>query len=224
MSISSQASSLNPLSPLHTMYLDKKEQYDNLSQAKRNAMRNASVMLLCMTLLLAMFYTQHRVYIYADPHRAILKAVDHENVQGFAHIDDMWPWLLGVLASLGGETYKQIEANCGPNDPNSQPVIIDGKSYTLTDPALQTTACSSPEFITTLPSSPVFLTGNFQLLLLGIFTERAHPTYPNSHSLAQDLDTTMSVYNDIPKVLSATNDWNIVKICEAPWSSNTRGG
>lgn len=223
---SRQPSSLNPLHPLQSMFLDMKEKFDALSHYKKDAMRRAMVMLFCMSLLLSLFYSQRRVYIYADPHESILKSVSYDTVQDFAHIDDMWPWLLGLLASLGGDTFKHIEANCGPNGPsaNSQSVVIDGKTYTLQDPDLQTSSCSSPEYVSTLPASPVILTGNFQLLLLGLFTERAHPAYPNSHSLARNLDTTMSVYNDYPKMLSAMNDWNIVRLCDAPWTSSSNAG
>ena len=209
------------MDPLKMWTIEKKRQYDGLAQVTKDSMRNACVMLLCMSVFLAVLYSQYRVYIYSDPYQSILKAIDTEEIDSITRITDMWPWLLGLLQALGGNTFKQIESNCGPNDPNSQSVIIDGKSYTLNDPDFQKSACSDKDYVTSLPDSSVFLTGNFQLVLLGLFTQRAHPVYPNSNALAANLDETTSLYDEVPKKLSATKDWNIVNVCDAPWPTSS---
>lgn len=188
---------------------------------KKKAMRHAAVMLLCVSLLLALFYTQHRPYLYADPHQAIFKAVHQEETLGFDSVDEIWPWLLGVLTALGGDTFKLVEANCAPSSPNSQPVVIDGLTYTLFNPDTPTSSCSNTDYITSLSEKPVILSGNFQLLLLGLFTERAQPEYANSNGLAANLDTTLSTYDDMPTELSSSKDWNVVTVCNAPWDSTT---
>ncbi|CAE7460485.1 unnamed protein product, partial [Symbiodinium microadriaticum] len=94
--------------------------------------------------------------------------------------------------------------------------MIDGVSYNLLNPALQTQACDvgNLHFIQG-GLDEVYLTGNHMILTFGVFSDRSSPYFPVKGSSTKDF----KVRSSLVKSLDPIRDDKVVEICASQWTN-----
>lgn len=193
---------------------------NNKNKTQLNGYIHAIIMLFCFGILLGTTYTEQQPYTYSSSHQAIMVAINKPLAVSVSTVDEVWNWIETVVGSIGGDGIDSINANCQYYPFNSQEVTIDGRVYTLGDPAFDTSACSAGnvDFITG-SKSELYLTGNHQLLSFGIFALRSVPQYPVKKSVKHAKESTLKVRSSEIAPLNPLKDDKVVEVCNVNWGT-----
>jgi hypothetical protein len=197
-----------------------KEHVQALSGAARwsqEALR-AGLTVLMLVVLLGSVYTQQQPYKFTSSHRSIRRALLVDHSEQATTITDIWDWMGDVTGSIGGRTARHVDTSCAVPTPAMQAVAIDNVTYQLADPRPRFDSCAFEDYIPG-GDNDVYLTGNHQLLLFGVFSERA----PEELTIQKAIGNfpSIPVNTDEARSLAPSTDNKIVQVCEAPWSAPT---
>jgi hypothetical protein len=180
---------------------------------RRRGCLHASVMLLCLSVLLGVIYYSQEPYRYSVSSTAFRSSMHITSLEeGDLDTSEVWEWFDDLLDDLGGESSKSVKLNCAYDDKKSQPVIIDGVKYYLVDPALDETACRSVGYIDGADDK-VHLAGVHQVLSFGAFTTRARREAPRKGSVIAEQQKSITVAETDVSGLNPLADERVVSLC-----------
>lgn len=180
---------------------------------------DAIIMLFCYSIVLGTIYVEHRPYSYTSSYTALMASLYKNNITNVEKSADIWDWLHLVVSSIGGKAINSVNANCAYDDFNTQLVTIDGKEYLLEYPYLQMNSCNEDNLDFVQGSSDeVYLAGNHQLLVFGIFTQRGTPRFPIKNSVKNYKSSRIHVSKSSSERLNPLADEKIVEICQVNWT------
>ena len=129
-----------------------------------------------------------------------------------------------MTRNIGGNSITLIEEYCSPSKFNTQKIIVNNTEYTIVSPNPDFSVCAKASYIAEKDSGKVYLTGNHQLMLFGVVTERSYPVYPDRHSVAEQYfnDTQASippVHSKNARDLNSIRDTKLLDICDIAYSN-----
>lgn len=182
---------------------------------------DALVMLFCYSVVLGTIYVEHRPYSYTTSYSALMASLYKNNLTIVNKSSEIWDWIHLVVSSVGGKAINSVNANCAYSDFNTQLVTVEGKQYLLEYPYLQMESCSGDNVDYIQGSSDeVYLTGNHQLLIFGIFTERGTPRFPIKKSVKNHKQSRIKVSKNHRERLNPLADDKIVEVCQVNWTQS----
>jgi hypothetical protein len=200
--------------------MSEEDRLRNLEEKRRRfGFLNALVMLFCFSIVLGTVYVEHQPYHYTQSYSSLMNILQKENILKINQSTQIWTWLDQVLTSIGGKAISSVNANCAYDHFNSQIVRINSRQYTLEYPFLHMESCSedSIDFIQG-SSEEVYLIGNHQLLVFGLFSQRGTPRVPVKKSVKDHRKSLIEVRKDQSGQLDPLNDEKIVEICRVNWT------
>ena len=188
---------------------------DPALQKKRIGIIHSLIMGFCLFCLLMTILVTQEPYRYIRSNLAIQKGAHISTLQNDEDLntDDVWNWFEAISNEIGGNTYKEVVANCGYNPYASQTINVDGTNYTVVNPVKQDSACAESNigFISGR-DDPLYLIGSHQLLAAGFFTRRANTNFPIKGSVA-DVESTLEINSDKSEPLNPIKDNKVVEVC-----------
>jgi hypothetical protein len=176
---------------------------------------HAITMSLCLFILMGAIYTQMQPYKFTSSNMAFREALRMDTAEGINDLDDIWDWITDISKDIGGRTLGQVEANCAYNEPNTQFITVDGNTYEIHNPATQYQSCQNDAFVEAAEDT-VYLTGDNELLLFGLFSKRS----PEHFSMKKSVGGLKPhrVLDNAARPIDAGTDHKIVEACTAPWN------
>lgn len=175
---------------------------------------HALVMVLCVFVILGALYTQMQPYKYTSSNMAFEHALHMDDAAQIRDFEDVWDWLGDVVGDIGGRTSGHVESNCAYNEPNTQFITVENKTYEIFNPLTQYGACQNMQFIEGA-KDPVFLTGDNELMLFGMFSLRSADHLSMKRSVG-DLRR-HRVRKVAPEPVDPSRDRKVIEVCTAPW-------
>ena len=178
---------------------------------------HAIVMLFCVILLLGAIYTQMQPYKFTSSNMAFRHALKMDDAAEIRDFDEIWDWIDSIAEDVSGRTLSHVTSNCAYNEPNTQFIKVDNVTYEIHNPATQYGACQGLEYIDAAKDA-VFLTGDNEILLFGLFSKRSVDHLSAKRSVNHL--RTHRVREKNWKPLDPSGDPKIIEVCEAPWNSS----
>jgi hypothetical protein len=187
---------------------------------RRSGFLTAVVMLFVFGVVLGTVYVEHRGYQYTSSYTSLMNALQKQNLTKINQSDDVWAWVDQVVTSIGGRSVDSVNANCAYSDFNTQVVTINSKQYTLDYPYVQMQSCSADNLAFIQGSSDeVYLVGNHQLLVFGLFSQRGGPRFPLKKAVKDSKHSQIKVRQSRSEPLNPLVDDKIIEICRVNWTA-----
>lgn len=124
-----------------------------------------------------------------------------------------------LTTRVGGDSVTLIENYCGPSPFIAQKIMVDGVEYEVVNPNPDFSTCSAASYVLEKESvNKVYLTGNFQILLFGILTDRSHPVHPDENSVAHGYyNETISVQTEDVQDMNSLRDTRLLEVCKVEY-------
>jgi hypothetical protein len=200
--------------------MTEEDRLRNLEEKRRRfGFLSALMMLFCFGIVLGTIYVEHRPFQYTQSYSSLMNILQKEIILNINNSNQIWPWLDQVITSVGGKAISSVNANCAYSNFNSQIVTINSKQYTLEYPYIHMESCSEEnlDFIQG-SSDEVYLIGNHQLLVFGLFSQRGTPRKPLHKSVKDNKKSLIEVRRGQSGQLDPLSDEKIVEICRVNWT------
>jgi hypothetical protein len=207
--------------PLH--FLDfrcEMEKRINVAERKRRiGLLTAVAMLFAFSVVLGTVYVEHRGYHYTSSYVSLMAALQKEELVKINQSAEIWDWIDRVVTSIGGTSIDSVNANCAYSTFNTQIVTIDSKQYTLEYPFVQMQSCSENNLPFIQGSADeVYLIGNHQLLIFGLFSQRGGPRFPLKKAVKDAKHSQIKVRQSQSELLNPLVDDKIIELCRVSWT------